>query len=164
MVKTAVLVRAAVLAPTVFVLAIAAAFLAAIAVPWSHVSGDRAPRPAAQQPAVQGMPPAEPDLSIPVTIPAAGGGQPLTLLVRVSTAPAVPRAVLQARSGYLSNLLRSLVRQLPADWRPDQRGMETLQRAIADTVSDTIGPSLPPGTRLTVAIGPAGGPLPPAPP
>jgi hypothetical protein len=164
MVKTAALVRAAVLAPTVFVLAIAAAFLGATAVPWSLVSGDRAPGPPALQPALQGIPPGEPDLSITVTVPAAGEGAPLALLVRITTAPPVPRAVLQARTGYLTDLLQSLVRQLPAEWRPDPPGMATLQRAIADTVADSIGPSLPPGTRLTIAIGPAGSPPPPAPP
>ncbi len=141
--------RAVLLVPTVFTLAIAAAGLTVgTLLPKRssvemHLPSGRPPDARSTHPGV---------LIIPVELPPTAGSGPLDLTVRIATTPPAPDETLEASRGYLTGLLRSLVESLPRGWTPDAEGLATLQRAIEEAVPVSLAPSLPEGTRVTVEI------------
>ncbi len=151
--------QAAVLLPAVLALAVAAVVLAARTTPPSRPAGGVPPPPADGAAAGQATRPGEPGvLVIPLSVPAEGGGSPVALVVRITTAPPVPEAALQASRGYLVDLLRSLVRSQPPGWAPDASGIAVLRHAIEEAVPVALLPALPRGTQVAVSADVAGGP------
>lgn len=145
----------AVLVPTVFALAIAAVFI-----PRSAGPAGRPAQPVVPQPPPP-APPAASDLTISLTPQA--GGQPVALTVRITIVPPVQQDTLDAIRGYLGGLLESLVRSLPHGWTPDEAGLAALKRAIEEAIPVALAPSLPAGTRVTVAADVAVSPERPSP-
>lgn len=147
--------QAAVLLPAVLALAIAAAVLAARTTPPSRPAGGSPPAGGAGQATRPGEPGV---LVIPLSVPAEAGGSPVALLVRITTAPPVPEAALQASRDYLADLLQSLVRSQPPGWAPDASGIAVLRHAIEEAVPVALLPALPRGTQVAVSADVAGGP------
>jgi hypothetical protein len=135
--------RAIFLIPVIFALAIAAVSLAAAVLPARQPAGDRS------HPAGTVFEDRPAQLTLPVALPAAGGGLAV-ITVRITTVPPAPEAVDESRP-YLTALLQSLVRTLPDDWSPDEGGIAVLKRAIEEVVSASISAKLPVGTRVTAS-------------
>ncbi len=149
--------RALLLVPAVFVLAIAAVGLAITTA--SHGL------PPAQEPVSQTAPPAaSPELVLPVTIPPTPDSGPVDVTVRITTDPPVSAETLEGSRTYLTALLRSLVDTLPPGWTPNPDNLETLRLAIEDAVPVSLAPSLPEGTQVTVDVTLATHEAPPPPP
>lgn len=141
--------RAVLLVPTVFALAIAAAVLAVGTILSERSSVEMHPP--------SGLPPDQRSthpgvLTIPVELPPTTGKGPLDLTVRITTTPPASQDTLEASRGYLTDLLRSLVKSLPPDWTSDDNGLATLRRAIEEAVPASLAPSLPEGTQVTVEM------------
>jgi len=140
--------RALVLVPLVFALAIAAVALAVATVPreraaagmhplFGHATPDQSARPA--------------PLIVPLTIQINGGGQ-VSFTVRVTATPPGSGKALDASRGYVSDILRSMVTELPSDWVPNPQGLAVLRRAIENAVPVALTTILPAGTRVTVEV------------
>ncbi len=143
--------RAAVLVPAVFVLALGAVILAAGIGPNVQLPGPRGLTPPGHAPVGPFVQPDESaGLVIRVTVPPATGRAPVKLTVRITPVPPVPRDKMEAAGGYLARLLGSLVTSLPPDWIPDAAGLATLKHAIEEAAPVTLAPSLPAGTQITV--------------
>ncbi len=161
-------VLSVVLVPMVFALAIAAVFIPRSAGPAGRSPGGASPltQPAQPQPVVTQpsppTPPAASELTISLTaLPT--GGPPVALTVRIAIVPPVQQDTLDAARGYLGSLLESLVRSLPHGWTPDEAGLAALRRAIEEAIPVALAPSLPAGTRVTVAADVAVSPERPSP-
>jgi len=72
------------------------------------------------------------------------------ITVRITTDPPSP-AALDASREYVTTLLQTLVRTLPAGWSPDAAGLATLKQAIEEAVPEVIAAKLPGGTRVTAS-------------
>ena len=140
--------RAIFLIPLIFALAIAAVSLAPSVMPALQPAGDRS-HPPATVPEGRSSLPASAELTLPVALPTAVGGYAV-ITVRITTDPPAPGVVDESRA-YLTSLLQSLVRTLPADWSPDEGGIAILRRAIEDAVPASIAAKLPQGTRVTAS-------------
>jgi hypothetical protein len=140
--------RTILLVPVVFALAIAAVSLAAGVIPARQPAGDRShpPGPVAED---QLSPPSSARFLLPVVLPAAGGEAAL-IAIRITTDPPAPE-VLDASREYLTTLVQTLVRTLPANWSPDESGVAILKRAIEEAVPASLAAKLPAGTRVTVS-------------
>jgi hypothetical protein len=137
--------RALLLVPAVFVLAIAAVGLAI-------TTASRA-LPPAEEPAGQTAPQAaSPELVLPVTIPPSAGNGPVDVTARITTDPPVSASILEGSRTYLTALLRSLVDTLPPGWTPTPDNLDILRLAIEDAVPVSLAPSLPEGTQVAVDV------------
>ncbi len=137
--------RAILLVPVVFALAIAAVTLAAGVIPARQPAGGP-PHPAVPADDQLALP-ASIRLALSVALPAAAGGVAL-ITVRVTTDPPAPE-VLDASRTYLTALMQTLVRTLPANWSPNEAGVAILKRAIEEAVPASMAAKLPAGTRVT---------------
>jgi len=143
--------RAALLVPVVFALAIAAVIIAKSSVPMAQPAAGHPPR-SGVAPEDQRLSPKEPTgLTIPLTVPGGSGGEPVILTVRITTTPPAAPDMLEPARGYLTGLLESLVTSLPAGWSPNDAGLATLRRALVEAVPVALAPSLPQGTHVTVS-------------
>jgi hypothetical protein len=155
-------IRAAMLVPAVFLLAVAAAGLMVVTGIGQRPSGDHSPGTSGGS---ESGPTASPSaLTLPLQLPPGAGGASGDVTVRITTTPPVPAETLEASRAYLTGLLRSLVESLPSGWTPDAQGLAALQRAIEDAVPVSLSPLLPEGTQVTVDVTFAAPPPPPATP
>ena|GEM_PF-4922922 len=156
--------QVAVLAPVVFVLAVGAVILAAMTGPHGRVPGPERvmpPGPVPTGPFVQ--PDETTGLVIRAAVPAANGRALITVTVRITTVPPVPRATLETAGGSLARIIGPLVESLPPDWTPNAAGLAALKRAIEEAAPVTLAPALPVGTHVTVFADVTAGPVRPSP-
>lgn len=142
-------VRATVLVSAVFALAIAAVSLAAVILAAPPTGGRSHPLGTV---ATAGQPtdlPASAQITLPIALRASPGSF-VVITVRITADPPAP-AVLDASREYVTALLHTLVRTLPAGWSPDAAGRATLKQAIEEGVPEAIAAKLPGGTRVTVS-------------
>ncbi|HEX4835499.1 MAG TPA: hypothetical protein VFW01_04100 [bacterium] len=141
-------VRAVVLVPAVFALVIAAVSLAAAILAGSPAGGRSHPlgTVTADQPTPS---PASAQLTLPVALRTFPGSF-VVITIRITTDPPAP-AALDASREYVTTLLHTLVRKLPAGWRPDAAGLATLKQAIEEAVPEVIAAKLPGGTHVTAS-------------
>ena len=137
--------RALLLVPAVFVLAIAAVGLAITTA--SHGI------PPTEEPVSRTAPPAaSPELVLPVTIPPSADSGAVDVTVRITTDPPVSAATLEGSRTYLTALLRTLVDTLPSGWTPNPDNLDILRLAIEDAVPVSLAPALPEGTQVAVDV------------
>ena len=141
-------VRAVVLVPAVFALVIAAVSLAAAILAGSPAGGRSHPlgTVTADQPTPS---PASAQLTLPVALRTFPGSF-VVITIRITTDPPAP-AALDASREYVTTVLHTLVRKLPAGWRPDAAGLATLKQAIEEAVPEVIAAKLPGGTHVTAS-------------